>query len=246
MLYLIGLGMDLEGISLEGLRAIERCKKVYLENYTASLPYSKEKLEKTIRKTIIPANREFIESFRIIGEAKKENVALLIYGNPLAATTHITLVHEARKKKIKCEIIHGASIWDAIAETGLQLYKFGKTSSIPKWKKECGYEPTSFAEIIKQNLSINAHTLLLVDPGLEFRECLKELKESAKKHKIKIDKIIVCQKLGTKESKVIYIDFKKCEKLKEVKKPYCIIIPSKLHFTEEEFLESCISRDTKI
>ncbi|KKM86908.1 hypothetical protein LCGC14_1274180 [marine sediment metagenome] len=46
MLYLIGLGLNEKGISLEGLEAVKKCEKVYLESYTAEIPYSKEDLEK--------------------------------------------------------------------------------------------------------------------------------------------------------------------------------------------------------
>ena len=40
MLYIIGLGLNVKGITKEGLDAIKRCKKVYLENYTVDFPYT--------------------------------------------------------------------------------------------------------------------------------------------------------------------------------------------------------------
>jgi diphthine synthase len=136
MLYIIGLGLNEKSISQEGLDAIKKCKEVYLDNYTVEFPYNIEKLEETIKKKILLANRDFVESFEIINRAKKEDIALLVYGNPLTATTHISLIQEAKKQKIKSEIIHNASILDAIAETGLQLYKFGKTTSLPNFEAD--------------------------------------------------------------------------------------------------------------
>jgi diphthine synthase len=234
MLYLIGLGLNEKSISLQGLEAIKKCKRIYLDNYTVNFPYSEKILEKNIKKKIISANRDVIESDRLIKESKKENVALLIYGSPLTATTHITLIQEAETNKIKYEIIYNASVFDAIAETGLQIYKFGKITSMPKWQKN--FYPKSFMEVVKQNLEIDSHSLILIDIGLDLKDAIIELEESAKEYNLKLDKIVICSRLGTKDKKIIY-DFPENLKDKEIKKPYCMIIPSKLHFMEKEVLE---------
>lgn len=234
MLYLIGLGLDYKSISKKGIDSVKKCKKVYLENYTINFPYLEEELKKVIKKEIIPANREFIEGNFILEEAKKEDVCILVYGSPLTATTHISLIQEAKKNNIKTEIIYNASIIDAIAETGLQVYKFGKITSMPKWTKN--FQPTSFMEIVKQNQTIDSHSLILIDIGLDLKDALEELKISVKEYNIKIEKIILCSRLGTKDNKILY---EKIEDLinTEIEKPYCIIIPSKLHFLEKEVLE---------
>ncbi|MFH1325254.1 MAG: diphthine synthase [archaeon] len=230
MLHLIGLGLNLNSISKSGIEALKKCGKIFLENYTVDFPYNFEELEKIIGKKIIPADREMVESFNVLENAEKENIGLLVYGSPLTATTHISLLNEARKKGIKYEIIHNASILDAVAETGLQIYKFGKITSIPK------HEAESFAEVIKDNLEIDAHTLILVDIGLETHDALIKLKKALEKYKIKIDKLILCSQLGTENSEIFYSKIKELEE-KEIKKPFCIIIPGKLHFAEEEFLK---------
>jgi diphthine synthase len=234
MLYIIGLGLDEKSISLHGLEALKKCKKIYLDNYTVNFPYSEKILEKNIKKKIISANRDIVESDKLIKESKKENVALLVYGSPLTATTHITLIQEAEKNRIKYEIIYNASIFDAIAETGLQIYKFGKITSMPKWQKN--FTPKSFMEIVKQNLEIDSHSLILIDIGLDLKNAIEELEESAKEYNLKLDKVLICSRLGTRDKKIIY-DFSENFKNKEIKKPYCIIIPSKLHFVEKEVLE---------
>ncbi|MCK9568256.1 diphthine synthase [Candidatus Pacearchaeota archaeon] len=235
MLYLIGLGLNENGISLEGISALKKCGKVYLENYTVDFPYSLAELEKVIKKKIISLNRDEVESDRIVREAKKENVALLIYGSPLTATTHITIIEDAKKQKVKYHVIYGASIFDAIAETGLQIYKFGKIASIPKWQKN--FTPNSFIEIVKENKKINSHSLLLMDIGLDLKDALEELEKSAKDFDLKLEKILVCSRLGTDDKKIIYDEIKDL-KNKVVKKPYCLIIPGKLHIVEEEVLNS--------
>ncbi len=237
MLYLIGLGLNVDGISEFGLAIAKRCKKIYLENYTVDFPYTKHQLEEVINKKIIDADRDFVESLEIIDEAAKLDVALLVYGSPLTATTHITLLQEAKKSGIRTKIIYNASVFDAVAETGLQLYKFGKIVSMPAWNPEKNYEPDSFMKTVQENQSMKAHSLILADIGLEFPEALKQLKEAAEKNKIKLNKIILCQVLGTRSRKISYKTIEEFEEFSGVRKPYCIIIPSKLHFVEKEVLE---------
>ncbi len=237
MLYLIGLGLNVDGISKYGLEIVKRCKKVYLENYTVDFPYSKEELKDVIGKKIIIADREFVESLKIVDEAKKMDIALLVYGSPLTATTHISLIQEAKRCDIRYKIIFNASILDAVAETGLQIYKFGKIASMPKWDEKKNFVPDSFMKIVQENQSMKSHSLILIDIGLEFQDALEQLKKSAGEYKIKLKKILVCQALGTKHRKIMYREIKELETFTGVKKPYCIIIPSKLHFVEKEFLE---------
>jgi len=238
MLYIIGLGLNVDGISKYGLETVQKCKRVYLENYTVDFPYNKEELEHVLKKKIISADRNFVEGFGIVDEAKKIDVALLVYGSPLTATTHISLIQEAKKCGIRYKVIYNASILDAVGETGLQIYKFGKIASMPKWNEKENFTPDSFMEIVQNNNSMKAHSLILIDIGLDFPDALKQLEISAKKNKIKLNKILICQALGTKHRKILYKDVSELKRLSNVRKPYCIIIPSKLHFIEKEVLES--------
>ncbi len=234
MLYIIGLGLNVDGISTYGLEIAKRCKRIYLEDYTVDFPYSIGEFKEMIGKKYIPANREKVESLELVDEAKKMDIALLVYGSPLSATTHISLIQEAKRMGVKYKVIYNASIFDAVAETGLQLYKFGKVASMPAWKKS--YEPDSFMEIVQQNLSMKAHSLILCDIGLDFPDALEQLEKSAKKHKIPLKKIVVCQALGTKHQKIFFKDFEDFKEYTSVRKPFSIIIPSKLHFVEKEML----------
>ena len=233
MLHLIGLGLKVESVSKEALSAIKKCKKIYLEGYTVDFPYSTKELERVIEKKIIVLGREDVESDKLLNESKKKNVALLVYGSPLFATTHTTLLNEARMKKIKTSVIFNGSVFDAIGITGLQLYKFGKITSMPTWKEN--FKPDSFMDIIKENKSIKAHSLILIDIGLELKDALHQLEKASENKKIKIDKIVLCSSLGN-DNKIFYGNIDKL-KNKKVNKPYCIIIPEDLHFMEEEFLQ---------
>ena len=247
MLYLIGLGLNENGISKEGIEAIAKCKKIYLENYTVEFPYPVGFLNEVINKKIFQADRELVESLSIIDEARRMNVALLVYGSPLTATTHTALIQEANNLGVKWKIVYSSSILDAIAETGLQLYKFGRIASLPTWKEN--YNPTSFVEVIKNNQSINAHTLILMDIGLEFGKAIEKLDEIFKSSEVKTESIVVCSRLGNDTSRIYYGEMKsfvngfkdengKLRDIKnKIKSPFCVIIPSKLHFLEKDILE---------
>jgi diphthine synthase len=236
MLYLIGLGLNVDGISTYGLEIAKRCKKVYLENYTVEFPYSKGELtDKLCLKKVYDADRSFVESEEIVDEALRNDVALLIYGSPLTATTHISLIEEAKRMGVKYKVIYAGSVLDAVAGTGLQIYKFGKIASMPAWKKS--FTPDSFMEIIKENKSIHAHSLILADIGLEFPDALKQLETASENHNIKLKKIIVCQRLGTKNEKIFYRGVEEFREFTGVKPPFCFIIPGKMHFMEKQIIE---------
>jgi len=236
VLHLIGLGLNQRSISKEGLDALSKCKKVYLESYTVEFPYTPKQLEEIIGKKVVLADREKVENLSIVDESKKLNVALLVYGSPLTATTHITLLDECRQSGIKYKVYYNGSIFDAIAETGLQIYKFGKVASMPTWQKS--FEPTSFMKIVKTNLETEAHSLILIDIGLPFHKALKQLKKAAHEYEIPLKKFCVCQRMGTSDRKILYRDLGEMESFDGVQGPYCIIIPGKMHFVEKQVLES--------
>jgi len=230
--YLIGLGLNEKSLTLEALEAIKKSKKVYLEKYTVDFPYKKSFLEKALKKNVVELPREKIESEKFLNCAKKHDIALLVYGDALSATTHSELILYCRKNNIHFKIFHNASILTAVAETGLQMYKFGKTASIPAWKEN--WEPNSFAKIIKNNLSVDAHTLILADIGLNIKNAKEQLKKSLENEGVKIKKIVLCSNIGTEKAEIIYAPIK--ELPDNISLPYCFIIPGKLHFIEEEFL----------
>ncbi len=64
-----------------------------------------------------------INSDEILKDADVEDVALLVAGDPFAATTHTDLILRARHKNIKTKIVHNASIFNAVGCCGLQVSK---------------------------------------------------------------------------------------------------------------------------
>ena len=147
--------------------------------------------------------------------------------------------HNSSKQKISYKVYHNASILTTIAETGLQLYKFGKTASIPNWEEHTN-KPTSFTKYIKENQSIKAHTLLLTDIGLEIKDAITQLKKSSEKEKVEIpEKIIACSSVGTEKQKIFYDTLENLQNQK-VEMPFCLIIPGELNHVEQKALEIII------
>jgi len=163
-LHLIGIGLnDEKDVSVKGLEVISMADYVFLENYTSKLQVPIKKLEEFYKKKIILANRELVESNsdEIINKSKDKDVAFLVIGEVFSATTHTDLFLRARKNNVKINIIHNASIITAVGITGLEIYKFGKTTSIPY--PEDNFKPETAYDAIKSNQKSGLHTLVLLD-----------------------------------------------------------------------------------
>ena len=236
-LYIIGLGLeDEKDITLKGLEIIKKCDLVYLESYTSKLHCSISDLEKLYGKKVIPADRNLVEKNADEILNKDKEVAFLVIGDPMCATTHIDLMMRAKEKGIKVKVIHNASIVSAIGIVGLEVYKYGKVTSIPFHNKEV----KAPVEVYDMNREKGLHTLFLLDLDPINNKFLS-IKDAAEYLISKgIDEktlAVGCARIGY-DNKTI-----KVAKLKELGSydygdaPYCIIIPGKLHFMEEDALK---------
>ncbi|KAH0588693.1 diphthine synthase [Termitomyces sp. 'cryptogamus'] len=163
-LILSSLGLsDEKDVTVRGLEAIKKCSRVYLEAYTSILMVQKDRLEAFYGKELILADRDTVEtqSDEILHNADKEDVCLLVVGDPFGATTHTDIVLRARALKIPTRVIHNASIMNAIGASGLQLYNFGQTVSLVFFTET--WKPDSFYDRIKENADVGLHTLVLLD-----------------------------------------------------------------------------------
>ncbi|MBI2667011.1 diphthine synthase [Candidatus Woesearchaeota archaeon] len=246
-LHLIGIGLAEEkDISVKGLEAVKKSEIIYLENYTSLLQCTQEDLEKFYGKKITLLSRKACEEDveKIITEAQIKEVAFLIIGDPFSATTHIELFRSAKEKNIPIHIIHNASVLTAIGETGLQLYNFGKITSIPFPEKVPNLETPYI--VLQQNLSLGMHTLFLLDLDpeknkfLTIPEAIQTLEdiESRKKENFITPKTfaVACARLGSRTALIKAGTLLELKKIDFGKPPYCLIIPGKLHFLEEEML----------
>ncbi len=231
-LYLIGIGLhDAKDITVKGLEAVKRAKKVYLDTYTSQIQFPVEELNKFCGKEIILATREMLEnkSNIILEEARLHDVALLVMGSPTAATTHFNFLLEGKKQKVLVYVIENASVFSAIGITGLFLYKFGMTVSIPRSNEKL---ETPYQKYLV-NKQAGLHTLFLLDTvnkPLTAREGLDYLLKKG----LPADHLVVgCAALGSEHPEIV---ISAASDLQLKRFPQCFIIPGELHFIEEEAL----------
>lgn len=243
MLFIIGIGLsDAKDISVKGLEAVRSCKYVYLETYTSKLNCPVKDLEQLYGKEVVEAKRPFVEDQeKFIQQAKEDNVALLIIGDALSATTHWEILNRAKESNIQTQVIHNASVFSAISSTGLQLYKFGKTVSIPTPRDN--FKPTTAYHLIKQNRSIGAHTLCLLDTEPKFMTINDAIKilldiENAEQEGVflKNTPVVGVARLGSSDQKILAGTAEQLLAADFGPPVHSLIIPGKLHFLEEEAL----------
>ncbi|MBW2993303.1 diphthine synthase [Candidatus Woesearchaeota archaeon] len=234
-LYMIGIGLsDEKDISVKGLEAVKKCERIFLESYTSVLSVPVSKLEKFYNKKIIPADRDMVEknSDKILS---KKDTAFLIIGDVFSATTHVDLMQRAKEKGIEVKIIHGASVVSAIGVTGLEVYKFGKITSIPFENKNV----KTPVEVLKENQKAGLHTLFLLDlrPNEDKFLTIADAADYLIKNGVKENTFAVgCARVGSEKQVIKYRRLIDLKKENFGKPPYCLIIPGKLHFIEEEML----------
>jgi len=228
MLYLIGLGVSKEHITLGALENAEKCDELCLESYT-STGLSKNELEKIFNKKIKEVDRDFVENFDV-NEAKDKNIGILIYGDIFSATTHISLFLDCKRNNIKIKLINGVSILTLIGNIGLNLYNFGKVISVPFQKN------VDLISSLRENRDL--HTLFLLDLNprenkfVSINEALQRLLKQGMEDRL----CVGIERLGFDDQKIIVKNAKKLLKFKFEKFPQCLIVPGKLHFIEEEAL----------
>ena len=242
MLVLAGLGIsDEKGITLEELEEARNADHIFLELYTSIWKGSVENLEKIIEKKIHILRRKDLEEDvnKIVNLAKNKKVIIFVPGDPLVATTHSSIILECMKNGIDYKILHNSSIFSAICETGLHIYKFGQAVTIPM-KEKISTLPLSVINTILENKKRGLHTLCLLDIDVENNKLL-EIDEAVRfllENNLveKEEKIVVVSSLGTKNKRIVWKEAKDILSL-NFDLPAVIVIPGKLHFSEKEMLE---------
>ena len=166
MLIFIGLGLwDEKDITFKGLEIAKNADEIYVEFCTSKLMGSSlDKLQKFIGREIKLLERSDLEekSRRLIERARDRDIVILTPGDPMIATTHSAIRLEAEQMGIKTKIIHSASIMCAVCGlTGLHNYRFGKSATVSYPHSDIVSKTP--INVIEQNLSIDAHTLLYLD-----------------------------------------------------------------------------------
>ncbi|MEK6822620.1 MAG: diphthine synthase [Nanoarchaeota archaeon] len=247
-LAIIGLGLnDERDITVRGLELVKNADVVFVETYTSFLQVPWSRLKESYGKDLQFADRDVVENKAeelILKPALTKDVVLLVAGDPLSATTHTDLIARAKQHGIQVTVVHNTSVMTVVADTGLSLYKFGKTTSIPYMAP--GFMPETFFDVLLENQSIGAHTLMLLDlrpdqkKFMSVNEALVQLLGIATRRKSKTfseeTKVVGCARLGTPGAHIAYGTVKTLFSHDFGPAPHCLIVPGKLHFTEEEAL----------
>lgn len=254
-LHIIGIGLNNEkDITIRGLELIKKSEFVYLEVYTSKLNCTFTELAEFYNKQITLATREIVEGGgnvrgneegnEIIEHAKTKEVAFLVIGEPFSATTHIDLFMQAKKNGIRVTVTHNSSVLTAVGITGLQLYKFGKTTSLPYPEKN--FQPETAYDVIKQNKAIGLHSLVLLDIKLDQQRFMTVNEgitilfviEQTRKEKV-FTSDTLCVGVARAGSETVIIRAGTAEEVlaADFGAPmHCLIVPGNLHFMEEDAL----------
>jgi len=166
MLTFVGLGLyEKSDVTVKGREAIEDAETVYAEFYTSALTASTEELEEFHGRSIEVLGREEVERGEgIVNEAKEEDVAFIVGGDPMVSTTHADLRLRAFERGVETRLVHAPSTATAVCgATGLQNYRFGASTTLPFTDDERDWEPESPFETVCENLERDLHTLVYLD-----------------------------------------------------------------------------------
>ena len=242
MLWFVGLGISgISELSDNTISIIKNADTVYLESFTSPISETeKEQLANMCDGEFKIAKRWLVEDGNeILENAKKREVALISYGDPYIATTHLELKTRAITDKIETKTIHSSSIISSlIGEIGLQYYKVGKILTIMN-------DPKSMItpyNTISNNLLSKMHSVILLEYNedksffLAPQDALSLLLDAEKIQNGKIISLdtfaIIASRIGKSDQNITSGKISNLIKKEFGNPPHTIIIPGSLHFTE--------------
>lgn len=232
MLHIIGLGLENGEITQKGLKALGEVDRAFAEFYTNTETVDLEELEEKTGTQIEKLAREDVErDDRILEEAENADIAFLVSGDPLTATTHYEIKDRAEQKGIETKVYHAPSIFTSIAETGLNVYKFGRTVTLPSHAK-----PDSLIDHIEKNDSIDLHTLILLDIDYPANKAAKKLVEMDEE--LSEREAVILERANQESQKVSVMKLGEAAEKEFGEPPHCIILTGEKSHMEEEFLEA--------
>jgi diphthine synthase len=271
MLYLIGVGInEYSSLSYGSVEILKNSDVVFVERFTGFLsddfilkitsilkvhegPNPKNGIEvRLVKRWFIEDGREILE------KSAKKTVCILIYGDPLVATTYNELLARASKQSIPYKVIHSSSgISSLIGESGLHYYKFGKMVTMMS-------DPMSSITVydtVYNNICLGLHTLILTEynnddngekndidsndnnpfflsPKKVFDLILERENELKLLNLSENSFVLVASRIGTDDSKLIGGKIKSLLNHQYNGGPHSIVIPGSLHFTEIDSLKN--------
>ena len=247
VLWFVGLGLDDERSLSRRAVDVLRSSEVFAEEYTAvAAPGSIERLGRELGRPVTRLGRAEVEGETEVLRAleRSAQVALVVVGDPFAATTHVALRLAAEKAGHSWRYLPNASILVAAAGfLGLSHYRFGRTVSLPF--PAPGFEPRSPLEQIASNRGRDLHSLVLLDLApetgrfLRAEEALAILRQRDPAAELlgEDDRLAVAARVGRESAAGFFGPFRTLRGLDFGPPLHALVVPaSRLHFEEEAAL----------
>ena len=244
-LTLISIGLtDHTDMSQRALQTARDCDTLYAELYTMIMDTDTQRLSEAIAKTVtdLPRGRMEEGSSTLIEEARHRDIGVLVGGDALTATTHISLLLEAAKSGVKTRVVHGSSILTAVAEAGLSPYKLGRTVTLPLPGKA---PPDTVLATLRENREHGLHTLVLLDLDTVNREAptvnraIEILLDADQPETYGRDTLSVgVARLGWEDQEIKADSAENLADHDLGDPPHALIVPGRLHFHETEALKT--------
>jgi diphthine synthase len=252
-LFLVGIGLSPNDVTRAALDAIAGCNQVFLETYTSLIPgLDPSQLRGSFGGEVRSLDRGEVESGEaVIRSLSDGDVALLVPGDPMISTTHVSLRVMVSKAGHGSRIIHAPSILSAaMGESCLQATRFGRSATI-------SFRPsTQPYDVLGHNLGRDLHTLFLLDIDSEASnymsvrralELLADAEENVGGGLLGPDSLAIGLARVSSPAQEVRAD--RVRDLMEFDfggPPHSLIVPGKLHFAEEEALEVLLGKPSGI
>ncbi|ABP95890.1 MULTISPECIES: diphthine synthase [Metallosphaera] len=251
-IYFVGLGLSKRFLTNASLEVLKGSDVIYADIYTSiSCDINEKTLREITGKEIIPATREVLETkekeiYKLLDSGK--NVAIAVVGDPMIATTHVSLATGARARGHRVSVIPGVSVHCyMISRSMLSSYKFGKsvTVTFPVLDK-LDYTPY---RVIKTNRELGLHTMVYLDlketgimtADLALNYLKKMESDIGDKVILDDDLVVIGERLGCADERVRAMKVVDALNQKFGAPPHIIIVPSRnLYEMEVEGLK-CLS-----
>ena len=243
-LYLVGMGLNPGDFTESAIDVVRGCASVFCETYTSLIPgLDAAGLEGIAGGMVAMLERERLEDGSVVMDALLGgDVALLVPGDPMISTTHISLRVQAARAGHQSRVLHSSSILPAaIGESCLQATRFGRMATI---SFQASMQPY---DVLTENRKLGLHTLFLLDVDSEggrymrVKEALLSLLDSEEKkglHAISSDDLAIgLARVGGPDQQVVAAPVREMLDADLGDPPHSLVIAGKLHFAESEAVE---------
>jgi len=247
-IFFIGLGSQPPVSMPNGaIELIKSSDEIFADVYTSPWRFDLlSTIEDMTGRKIKEAKREFLEDIEgIIELAQNKDIAIICMGDPFIATTHSAIRIEAERRKVKVKVLYSSSFVNVLfGELGLHFYKLGYIGTVTN------SPPSALASVylaVKQALEAGRHSILLLEYDYESKfhlspkDALLKLLETEKSLRGRLFEkdlaLIVASRVGFSDQKFTAGYLEELVKMEFGEPPHSIVVPAKLHFTEEESLK---------